>query len=475
MSSIMPAGAALADRACCGSLGSVPGLPAGRPPEPGGRDSFPLGHAVTRAALESDPHPVLARLREHEPVSWLPTLNGWLVTRHDLAARVLRDSAAFTVDDPRFTTARVVGPSMLSLDGPEHTRHRAPFTRGFTRAAVTARLAPAVEPAARALVAQFRPAGRADLRAALAAPLAVAAVADALGLGDTDTATVLSWYLAIVGAVSALTGHAGDKEAATQTAARVSAGEQAFASLGACLRTVLSGGGDCLLAQAAGPMPPGPPPGLPPGTAPGPPPETAPAALPVTAPGPPPATAGGPLTGDEVISNAAVLMFGGIETTEGMISNALLHLLSDTRQLSAVTREPSLIANAVEESLRLEPAAALVDRYATRGVMLGGAAVRRGDLVCVSLAGAGRDPAVFARPEDFDVRRANARLHLAFAAGPHFCLGAQLARLEAQCAVRCVLEMLPGVRLDPAQRAAPQGLVFRKPPSLHARWDPPPR
>jgi len=176
------------------------------------------------------------------------------------------------------------------------------------------------------------------------------------------------------------------------------------------------------------------------------------------------------LTAGEVISNAAVLMFGGIETTEGMIANALLHLLSHPGQLQLVRDDPSLTENAVEESLRLEPAAAMIDRYATRDVRLGEAAVRRGDLVSVSLAGAGRDPATFADPDGFDVLRPNARQHLAFAIGPHFCLGAHLARLEAVTAVRAALR-LPGLRLDPDRPSAPRGLVFRKPPSLWVRWD----
>src|SRR5881227_669840 len=90
-----------------------------------------LGAAVTLDQLDRDPHPVLARLREHEPVSWLPSLDGWLVTRHDLALAAMRDSRSFTVDDPRFSTAQVIGPSMLSLDGDEHARHRTPFVGPF--------------------------------------------------------------------------------------------------------------------------------------------------------------------------------------------------------------------------------------------------------------------------------------------------------------------------------------------------------
>jgi cytochrome P450 len=175
------------------------------------------------------------------------------------------------------------------------------------------------------------------------------------------------------------------------------------------------------------------------------------------------------LSTGEIVSNAAVLMFGGIETTEGMISNVILHLLSHPDQLALVSADPGLVPDAVEESLRLEPAAAVVDRYAARDLRIGTARVRRGDLVTVSLAGAGRDPAVFADPDVFDVRRPNARLHLAFAHGPHFCLGAHLARLESQAAVRAVLS-LPGLRLDPDHPSAPRGLVFRKPPALRVRW-----
>ena len=91
--------------------------------------AFPLGAAATLEELEADPHPRQARLREREPVSWLPALGAWLVTRRDLVLHVMRDAETYTVDHPRFSTAQVVGPSMLSLDGDEHARHRDPFAR----------------------------------------------------------------------------------------------------------------------------------------------------------------------------------------------------------------------------------------------------------------------------------------------------------------------------------------------------------
>jgi cytochrome P450 len=114
----------------------------------------------------------------------------------------------------------------------------------------------------------------------------------------------------------------------------------------------------------------------------------------------------------------------------------------------------------------------MVDRYATRDLELGGAQVRRGDLVTVSITGVNRDPSVFAEPDVFDIRRGyanKARRHLAFAHGPHFCLGVELARLETRAALRELLDQLPGLRL--AEPAEPTGLVFRKPEALHVEWD----
>ncbi len=377
---------------------------------------------MTVAQLASDPHPVLARLRESEPVSWVPALGGWLVTRFDLAVRVLRDPLTFTVDDPRFTTARVVGPSMLSLDGSQHRRHRDPFARALRTA--RSPLAGTAEREAARLVGELalRGSGGAELRRGLAGPLAVAVMADMLGL-DAGTARLLAWYDAIVAGVSALSEgtHAGVPDAAAR----------AYGELSEHVIAALAGGGrDSLLTVAAGSLADG-----------------------------------------EVVSNAAVLLFGGIETTEGLISNGVWYLLGDRRATGEVAADPRLAEAAIEEALRLEPAAAVVDRYAVHNLVLGTAAIRRGDLVTVSLAGANRDPAVFADPGRFDLHRRNARQHLAFAIGPHFCVGADLARLEARAALGALLDRLPGLRLDPARPSAPRGLVFRKPPSLHVRWD----
>ncbi|MFQ3561349.1 cytochrome P450 [Streptomyces gramineus] len=382
--------------------------------------AFPLGASTTLAELARDPHPPLARLRAGEPVSWLPELNGWLVTRRDLAVDVMRDSATFTVDDPRFSTAQVVGPSMLSLDGAAHARHREPFAAPFRPRAVHDGFAAFIERETDRLINGLEPSGAAELRRTFAGPLAVAVVTEALGLAGATTDTVLAWYDAIVRAVSDI----------TEGVAAGPAGAAAYAELRAAVETTIADRHASSLLVAAADR----------------------------------------LTPPEVASNAAVMMFGGIETTEAMITNALLHLLGDPAQLALVRAEPDLLDGAVEESLRLEPGAAVVDRYATRDVVLGTAAVRRGDLVTVSLTGANRDPAAFPDPDRFDVRRDNARLQLGFAHGPHHCVAAHLARLETRIALRRLLDRLPALRLDPERPAAPHGLVFRKPPTLHVRW-----
>ncbi|MFI0356130.1 cytochrome P450 [Actinomadura sp. 9N407] len=392
-------------------------------------DRFPLGAAVTVADLEGDAHPHLARLRAHEPVSWLPALGGWLVTAREPALRVMRDAATFTVDDPRFSTARLLGPSMLSLDGRAHTRHREPFARPFRPARTRERFTAFVQDEVDRLVTGLAPAGKAELRGDLAGPLAVAVVAEALGLQGADATTIRSWYGAFVDALSAITAGQEPSARADEAYQRLRAAVQEAAGA----EPLSPGGARSLLAEAA--------------------------------------HQDEGLAPDEVVANAAVLMFGGIDTTEGMIANAVLHLLGHPGQLELVRSDPGLLDAAIEESLRLEPSASVVDRYATTDVDLAGAGIRKSDLVRVSITGANRDPAAFPDPDRYDVRRDNSGEHLSFAHGPHFCFGAHLARLETRTALQALLARLPGLRLEPGPVPEARGLVFRKPETLDVRWN----
>jgi cytochrome P450 len=414
--------------------------------------AYPLGAAVTVSDLERDPHPTLAALRRDEPVSWLPALGGWLVTRHDLALRVLRDPEGFTVQDERFSTARVVGPSMLSLDGREHERHRTPFAAPFRPGPVRQRFAAAVADECDRILGGLVSAGQCELRGDFAGPLAAGVLTRALGLDAAEADAVRGWYESIVAAVTEL----------TAGGALPRAGALAYQALAARLAEVIDGG-----ARTAGGAR-----GL----------QLARGAR--TAGGPQHSllkaaadAARGALSPAELISNAAVLLFGGIETTEAMIANAAALMLRAPDVLARLRAEPGAppdprtLDAVLDESLRLEPAAAMLDRYATADVELGDSTIRAGDLVRVSVAAAGRDPAVFDDPDRLLVDPPRPRRHLAFAQGPHVCIGVHLARLEARTALARALERLPGLRLDPARPAEIRGLVFRKPPELWVRWD----
>lgn len=385
---------------------------------------FPLGSNLNVSDFEGDPYPILHRLRTAEPVSWIPALEAWLVTRYDLCIEVMRNAKTYTVNHPGFSTGQVVGPSMLSLDGDKHMRHRSPFELPFRKREVKKRFQQPVQQYIATLLDKLTAAGRAELRRDYAGPIAVQTMIAALGLNATSITAVLGWYDTIVDAVTRVT--AGEPVSAE--------GRAAFNALRETLLPSLKQDPHSSLLAAAGGM----------------------------------AT---DLSEEQIISNAAVLLFGGIETTEGMIANAFYHLLTNPTVMAEAVANPTLIPAVVEESLRLEPAAAVVDRYATENVWLGSALIKAGDLVRVSLTAANRDPAVFPYPDQFNPRRDNLRSHVTFAQGPHVCLGLHLARLEAQEAIAQALQRLPNIQLINQEAAVPRGLVFRKPLALHTQWD----
>jgi cytochrome P450 len=180
---------------------------------------------------------------------------------------------------------------------------------------VLSRFGDAVDAEAKRLVGDLAPAGHAEVRRDLAGPLAVAVVALALELGDTEPRTVLDWYDRIVAAVDRVSA-GGEVDAAAR---------EAFAALGSHVAGSLDRDEGILTGATA------------------------------------------TLSRDEVVSNAAVMMFGGIETSEGMTTSLFWHLLSNPGALEEVQADRALVTNAIDESLRLEPAAGRVDRYATTG------------------------------------------------------------------------------------------------------------
>jgi cytochrome P450 len=373
--------------------------------------------AVSIAELTGDPHPVWARLRRHGEVVWVPELGGWLTLTRATAARVMRDARTFTVDDPRFSTGRIVGASMLSTDGAEHAAHRRPWVDVFKPTPVRERFTRTVRAEVAQLLDRLAAAPAPDLRTGLAAPLATAAMGAAIGLDGLEVGQVLDWYRAMVAGVDTVS-RGGDPPPAAL---------RAVAAIREHVARMLTGPRrDTVLTAAA---------------------------------------ADGGADAGRLAADVAILLFGGVDTAESMTAIAAYHLLTHPDALAQVRADPALLPGAIQESLRLEPAASRVDRYATADAEVAGARIRAGELVIVSLSAANRDPGVFPDPDRYDIRRGNAADHLAFAVGPHYCLGVHLTTLQTTLALGMLLDRFPGVH--PAGPLPPiTGFIFRKPTSV---------
>jgi cytochrome P450 len=168
------------------------------------------------------------------------------------------------------------------------------------------------------------------------------------------------------------------------------------------------------------------------------------------------------LTEAELFGTVVLLIVAGHETTVGLIGNAVVSLLANPDQLERVRSDSSLLRGAIEEVLRYEgPVERALNRWAATDVELGGQTIRRGELVIAILNAADRDVARFPEPDRLDVCRADTK-HLAFGRGSHYCLGAPLARLEAEIALETLLRRLPGLRLA----VAPLELEWRPTPGF---------
>lgn len=390
---------------------------------------FPIGVGATWDDLDGDPYVLLAALRQREPVTWLAPLGGWAVTTHAGAEALLRDESRFGAHREGSKPHEIFGATMLSSDAAEHRAHREPFEAPFRLRPVRDRYTGLVEETVDRLVTDLRPAGGAELGAALASQLPVEVIRAVLGL-SLDPAQVRATYDDFA---AALGDYRGDAEVDRRALVTRRAFDASLRADFVRMRATEDGSvvGDVL---RAGPS---------------------------------------VLAEDDVVANALVVLFGGIETVETLTLNAVYALLAHPDQLALVRDDPALVPAAVDEVLRWAPPLGFLGRRALAAGDLDGVAVGKGEFACAVVLAANRDPAVFEEPDAFDVRRANSRRALSFGHGPHFCLGFNLARLEAVTALRALLR-LPDLRFDPDRpRPALRGFAFRRPPSVHVRWSTP--
>lgn len=383
---------------------------------------FPLGAGTTREDLAAPGREHrLDLLREHEPVTWVPALEGWLVTSRETARQVLSPSAATTVESPHNPVAATLGRTMLSVDGLEHRRLRQPFDRSFTRREVHHHYESIVDEVTRDLIDGMVEQGGGELTSDFAVPFSIRVAARILGIGLSDTAAVEHIYARLAAAMSYGTDPQLHVHAAS---ARRELDELLRPEVDRVRRT----------------------------------------------PGVAHTPDHQPLSDPEILAQLRVILFGAIETIQSSVLGSVLLLLTHPDQLAAARAATGGWVAAVDESLRLIPPVAFIERWAARDMELGGVTVRAGELVGISVVAANRDPAAFPDPDVFDVSRANAARGLSFAFGPHTCLGAQLARVQTAVAVEALLTRLSGLRLVASGPVS--GFTFRRPAFLHVEWTP---
>jgi cytochrome P450 len=344
-----------------------------------------------------------ARLREREPVAQIALPSGqraWLVTRHADVRTVF--------SDPRFSRAAAEAPggvklglyspstdAILGMDPPDHTRIRRLVARAFTPGRIE-RLRPKVLATAEHLLGELSltPAPR-DLLAGFALPLTTAAIVDLLGVPDANLSPLHTWTPLLFGSEGA-------------------AAADAFLELRKYLREVIE-------AFRRNPIDAG-----------------VLGALVASR------DSDDQLTEEELVQFSLLLITAGHHSTANAIVGGLLELLRRPELLTRLREHPGLIPGAVEELLRHNQLASIgaFPRVALVDVELGGVVIPAGDTVLVSVGSANHDERVFPSAKELDLSR-DTRPHLAFGHGPHFCVGAQLARMEIQVAVRCATGLLP--------------------------------
>ncbi len=393
---------------------------------------FPLGDRIRLAQLAENPYPYYRQLQAREPISWVGETQQWYVTRREDILTVLYDTATYTVASPHSLLRDTIGEMMLSLDGEAHRCQRAPFAEAYQPRRLRRLHTEGISELVASLISQFAARGEGDLMSEFCDPLAIISVTQVLGLPLADLDQFRAWYDDIAAALANFTR---DEE----IRARGRAATQAF---GAEIRAHLQRLADepdesTLSAIACHPQ--------------------------------------HHLDEDAIVANTILTIFGGRETTAAMLGNTIWALLQHPAQLAALRADWSLLPNALEEALRWEAPVQTATRHITRPTTLSGVDLAAGEVAQCILSAANRDAAHFTEPERFDIRRARAGDHLSFAIGPHYCLGAALARLEGQLGLRALFKALPNLRLrddeEAAERARPRGHEFRGPRALHCCWE----
>jgi cytochrome P450 len=391
----------------------------------------------------ADPYAIMAALpREEQPIFFAPSIGYYVITRYADIEQVFQDPAAYSAAVAQAPLVPLVPeaqrillagghkpqPSMVSLDEPEHARLRKPAARAFSMKRVNA-LVPVIEATTARLLDAVGPATEFDLVAALAFPLPANIVFSLIGVPEQDHAQIKHWS----GYRAAL----GWGRPAPEDQVEIATGMAAYrAYLRKLVDVKAAEPGDDLTSDLIAIQ----------------------------------RENSERLTLEEIASILFSLSFAGHETTTGLIGNTVRRLLEDPSRWSGIASNPGLIPAAVEETLRFDPSVPVWRRVTTRPATLAGVSLPEGARLFLWLAAAGRDAAAFSHPDVFDLHRPDSGRHLAFGKGLHYCLGANLGKLETQIAVAALADRYPRLRLAPDQRLTfHPNISFRGPQVLTVR------
>lgn len=360
---------------------------------------------MTPAGL-ADPYPIYDELRSEGGLSEAKRFGVWMMSSHALVSAAVRDER-LSVDN-RLVADNHIEPGqrfndhemILRMDPPDHTRIRRLVGKAFTPKAV-AGMRPRIEEISDELLDRAGPSF--DLVGDYAVPLTVRVICDILGVPDDEWRRFRAWGDDVTRTMGVNVSRADARiaEAALDELADF---------LAAHIRDKRADPGpDLLSAMIAA------------------------------------EEEGDRLSDRELLANTFLILLAGFETTVNLIGNGTMALLSQREQWEKLCADPTLLANAVEELLRYDSPVQFTGRNLPGDVEIGGVVLPKGKQVMLLLAAANNDPAVFDEPRRLDLTRANARDHVAFSSGPHYCLGASLARLEGDVAFRGLTSRLPAL------------------------------
>jgi cytochrome P450 len=397
-------------------------------------DPFEEFNRSVGAGVVEDPYPLLAMARAKGPllkenleaellaaeVDPQVTMGPEVFTAfsYDAVQTVLRDGETFSSAGYADVMGAVMGHTILEMDEPEHHTYRGLVQQAFSRKAMERWEEEAVGPIVDECIDAFIERGNAELVRELTLPFPVNVIASMLGLPRADLPQFHRWAIELI-SVSF------DWERGTRASAQL---RDYFARVLAERR--IHPANDLMSILAVSELD------------------------------------GQHLTDEEIFAFLRLLLPAGAETTYRSSSNLLFGLLTHPDQLDALRADRALMPKAIEEGLRWEPPLTTIVRTATRDTVVDGVDVPAGAVVITNMGSANHDEKYWERSEEFDIHREQ-RQHLAFAFGPHMCLGMHLARMETRVVLERIFDRLPNVRLDPAADA-PQitGMTFRAPPAL---------